>query len=293
GAFDLAADLVDILPGLCVTLRDRQTLTLLEECQQLLHQADLASPREPLDPARLQEYVVRLCRSVAAILDCADVAVYLAEAAPGADAAPLSATAAAPLATGARPPPAAGGALPGPGSRSAGPPAPAAGDRSDPAGTDGAVTRPLVSGRSEWGRLRCAGPRQPPVRLSAMDGESLNAVAVQLSQYWSNWLHRRRISAENSCWNRLATGSSAFNQRVSEGLSRGGPRARSIDGIDDIALKVVLDVVPECIRVDVWDVTGGQLPGSAVTVAHRAARGPEGDLVGEHAAVPESVQTLL
>src|SRR5262249_42592970 len=140
-AFDLAADLVDVLPGLCAAIRDRQTLTLLAECQHLLHQADLASPREPLDAARLREYVVPLCRSVATVLDCAEAAVSLSRAA-GCDAAPLSASATAPPA----------------GSPPAGfPPA-----GSPPAVTGGTVTRELVSGQQVWGRLECGGPRQPP-----------------------------------------------------------------------------------------------------------------------------------
>jgi signal transduction histidine kinase len=263
-AFDLAADLADTLPGICAALRDRQTLSLLGECQQLLHEADLASPRDPLNPVRLKEYAVRLCRSIAAIIDCAEVAIYLTEDVANSDAAPLYANTAEPLADGAEPRPQARGAS--------------------------VITSPLVSGQSVWGQLRCIGPRQPPFQFTRMDEESLRAVVVQLSQYWSNWLHRRKISAEISSWNRLATGINAFNQRVSEGVSHGGPRAGTID---DIALKVVLDVVPECGRVDVWDVVAGQRPGSAVTFAHRAARGPVGNVDGEHAVVPTSVRALL
>src|SRR5262249_41739556 len=63
--------------------------------------------------------------------------------------------------------------------------------------------------------------------------------------------------------------------------------------IDDIALTVVLDVLPECSRVDVREITGGPQPGADVTFAHRAARGAMGDLDERHAPIPGSVHTLL
>src|SRR5436309_5889155 len=129
----------------------------------------------------------------------------------------------------------------------------------------------------------------PPFRFTRDDEDSLTAVAAQLAQYWSSWLHRRTISAENLSWHRLAAGITSFNQLISEELSRGTPRDSVID---DIALRIVLDVVPECTRVDIRQATRGS-GGSPAALAHRAAKGTAGDIAEAGAALPPAVADLL
>ena len=276
-AFDIAVDLLDVLPELCGTLRDRQTLAMVRECQRILHEADLESPRDPLSRGRLAEYVTQVCRSVAAVLDCADVSVYLREHDTNDDLFPLFAGSARghlerPYAV--RLPPGAAAGTPGPAGA-------APGD---------VLSCPLTSGDHLLGLIRCGGSHGPPFGFTRSDEESLTTVAAQLAQYWSNWLHRRTISAENLSWHRLAAGITSFNQLISEELSRGTPRDRIID---DIALKIVLDVVPECTRVDILQAATRRPGGSAAALAHRAAKVPAGDLAEARAVLPEAVADLL
>ncbi len=286
-AFDIAADLLDVLPELCSTLRDRQTLAMVRNCQRILHEADLEAPRDPLSRDRLSEYVAQVCRSVGAVLECADVAVYLRGHDTGDDVFPLFAG--SPREHPERPDAV---RLP-PGWPAAGPGGPA-GLPGGPAGLPGGAPNdvlacPVTSGDHLWGLIRCGGSCGPPFGFTRADEESLTTVAAQLAQYWSSWLHRRTISAENLSLHRLAAGITSFNQLISEELSRGTPRDRIID---DIALKIVLDVVPECTRVDIRQATHTS-GGSGTALAYRAAKGPAGDLAETEAVLPEVVADLL
>jgi signal transduction histidine kinase len=252
GAFEVAADLLDVLPDLVGTLRERQALRLVRECQRVLHEADLASPREPLPPERLAEQLGGLCRSIGSVLGCAEVSLYLRDHPD--DGEPEL------FATSART---------------------AAGQR-----RAGALDCPVASGEREWGLIRCCGAYEPPLWFTTVDEDSLATVAAQLAQYWSTWQHRRTISAENVSWHRLAAGITRFNQLISSELSRGTPHD---EVIDDIALKTVLDVVPECGRVDIW-----QRPRrGAGRLVFRAAKTPGGDLDRDRAELPGAVVELL
>jgi signal transduction histidine kinase len=256
-AFDIAADLLDVLPELRDVLHDRQALHLVRECQRVLHEVDLASPHEPLPPERLAEHLAGLCRSVAGVLECAEVSLYLREY-PGQEQVPLLASTSRQR-TGfvqlGRP-------------------------------TRGrTLDVPLFSGDRAWGLIRCAGAYEPPLWFTRTDEDSLAPVADQLARYWSTWLHRRAISAENLSWQRLAEGITRFNQLISQELARGTPHD---EVIDEIALKTVLDVVPECGRVDIW-----QRPRRGSALVHRASRTAHGELDEAGAALPPPVAELL
>jgi signal transduction histidine kinase len=269
-AFDVAADLLDVLPELCATLHDRQALRLVRECQRVLHEVD-AGPGGVPPPERVATHLTGLCRSIGALLECAEVSLYAREHA-GQDTVPL-------LATSLRQhPPEVTVALPE-----------TAADLPAPAARGGVLDCPLVSGGQVWGLLRCAGAYGPPLWFTGPDEESMTLVAGQLAQFWSGWLQRRAISAENRSWHRLAAGITRFNQLISQELSSGTPREGAID---DLALRTVLDVAPECTRADIWHRPRRASPGSA-RLGLRAARTGAGELDAADAVLPPEVADAL
>ena len=78
-AFDVVADLLDVLPEMSSMLRERQALALVHGCNAVLHRADLESPDQPLSQDRLSHHFSEVCGLVAKALHCTDVSIYLRE----------------------------------------------------------------------------------------------------------------------------------------------------------------------------------------------------------------------
>ncbi|MGH3910992.1 MAG: sensor histidine kinase, partial [Pseudonocardiaceae bacterium] len=237
-AFDVAAELIDILPELCGVLRERQTLALVQACNTILHDADVESPDQPLHRERLREHLEHLCRLVAQSLECTEVAIFLQET-PAADGR-------YPLFAGAGPS-GRGGAGPG--------------EWASPAGAGGAAPSrpqlggsllelPLRSGNYAWGLIRCTRGHRSALHFTSSDLPLLLPIATQVAQYWRSWLHRQTISAENASWRQLAAGVSGLNRLLAQEFRGNAPwDPRREEYICEAALRIVQDVVPESTRV--------------------------------------------
>ncbi|MFN2494639.1 MAG: GAF domain-containing protein, partial [Pseudonocardiaceae bacterium] len=195
-AFDIAAELVEILPELCGALRERQTLALVQACNTILHDADVESPDQPLPRERLREHLEQVCRLVAQALEAAEVAIFLQKTQAADGRYPLFASSG---------PAGRGGALGALGAsplESASPPESA----SPAAGSDAAPSRaqaegpgmelPLRSGNHVWGLIRCTRGASSPLHFTSSDLPLLRPIATAVAQYWRSWLHRQTISAE-------------------------------------------------------------------------------------------------
>lgn len=237
-AFDVVAELVEILPELCSTLRERQTLALVHACNTILHEADVESPDQPLHRERLREHLEHLCRLVAQALECTEVAIFLQETHAADGRYPLFASSV---------PSGQGGAL----GASPGEPASPAAAAPPRAQVDGLLMElPLRSGNHVWGLIRCTGAYESPLHFTSSDLPLLRPIAAAVAQYWRSWLHRQTISAENDSWRRLAAGISALNRLLAQEL-RGNAAwdSRREKRFCDAALRIVQDVVPESTRV--------------------------------------------
>ncbi|MDT7578794.1 MAG: hypothetical protein QOK35_54, partial [Pseudonocardiales bacterium] len=244
--FDSVVELVDVLPALCSTVRERQTLALVKACDTILHDADVESPERPLPRRQFAELLSDVCGFIAFELHAAEVSVFLEDPAE----------------------------LPGhyalfahsDGARAVEPCDPrqrtcTTADPADRTGIDRATGAPfmevrLLSGTHVNGLVRCLGADGPPHHFTTSDLALLRPVAAQLSRYWRTWQHRREISEENESWRRLAAGMTALNKLVAEELGRtpgdGGQEGR----VADLAVRIMCDVVPE----------------SAAAVAYRTCR---------------------
>ena len=226
--FDVAAELVEILPELCGTLRERQTLALVQACHTIQHHADVESREQPLPRERLREHLAQLCQRVAQTLECTEVAVFLQDTPPADGRYPLFAGA-------------------GPSSRDGASSAPA-----PPAGqADGAhLELPVHSGHHVWGLIRCSGPSGSRLHFTSADLALLHPLGTAVAQYWRSWLHRQTLSAENDSWRQLAAGISGLNRRLARelrGTAAWDPRRER--GVCEEALGIVQDVMPEATRV--------------------------------------------
>ncbi len=243
-AFDVAAELVEILPELCGTLRERQALALVHACHTILHDADVESPDQPLHPEQLRKHLEHVCRLVAQALENTEVTIFLQETLAVDGRYSLFASSG----------PSGRGSLPGTShGESVSPtrPAGAAVPRTQVAQLDGPLMElPLRSGNHVWGLIRCTRASGSPLHFTSSDLPLLRPIATAVAQYWRSWLHRQALSAENDSWRQLAAGISSLNKLLAKELR--GKTAwdpRSDKRVCDAALRIVRDVVPESTRV--------------------------------------------
>jgi signal transduction histidine kinase len=249
-SFDILADLIEVLPHICLTIRERQTLALVNACTSILREADLESPEEPLERERLSYFLSEVCRTVADGLQCFAVSLYLQEPTQPTDEFPLFASS--------------DFKADGDGVRrgvgwvgssieqgvSTAVPILVSGEQASPSN---AVDRtlmvaPLVSGQRTWGAIRCTGTYGPPFHFTDTDLSLLTPIAAQIAQYWSHWLHRREILGENSSWRSLASGITVLNRQVHDQLSRKRPQD---EPVYQAAFRVIEEVVGGCAGTDV------------------------------------------
>ncbi|MGH3937494.1 MAG: sensor histidine kinase [Pseudonocardiaceae bacterium] len=240
-AFDVAAELVEILPELCGALRERQTLALVQACNTILHDADVESPDQPLHPDRLREYLAQICRLVAQALECADVTIFLQETRVADDRYPLFASSG----------PFGQGKASDPGAWNSASPAATAPPRTQAARVEGLLMElPLRSGNHVWGLMRCTRASGSLLHFTSSDLPLLLPVAAAMAQYWRSWLHRKMILAENDSWLQLAAGISRLNRLLADELrGNAGWDARREKRFCEEALRIVRDVVPDSTQV--------------------------------------------
>lgn len=237
-AFDVTAELIEILPELCGTLRERQTLALVHACHAILHDADVESPDQPLHPEQLRKHLEHVCRLVAQALEGTEVKIFLQET-PAVDGRyPLFASSG----------PSGRGSVPGTTHGESASPTGAAVPRTE---VDGSLMElPLRSGNHVWGLIRCTRASESPLHFTSSDLPLLRPIATAVAQYWRSWLHRQALSAENDSWRQLAAGISALNKLLAKELRRKTAwDPRRDKHVCDAALRIVRDVVPESTRV--------------------------------------------
>jgi len=235
-AFDVAADLLDVLPVLRSFIRDRQTLVLVNRCNDILRDAEMESPQEPLRPERLVEHLARVCEAIAECLGCGEVSVCLRDPGASDEIFPLVATwKAQPDVHGVQP-------------------------DSEPR----RMVAPLATGAQVWGDISCGAP-DSPVQFARSDISVLKPVAAQVARYWSSWLQRRTISAEISSWRHLAAAVTGFNKLLADELKRKEPEDQRVY---DQALQIVREVVPDCAGADVRRPARSAAGSVTLTLAH-------------------------
>ncbi|MGH3915180.1 MAG: sensor histidine kinase [Pseudonocardiaceae bacterium] len=240
-AFDVAAELVEILPELCATLRERQTLALLQACNTILHDADVESPDQPLRPERLREHLDHVCRLVTRALECTETTIFLQES-PGVDGR-YSLFASSGQSGQARVSDANAGEPAGL--------AEAVPRRTQAARVDGLLIELLLrSGNHVWGLIRCTRASESPLYFTSSDLPLLHPIVTAVAQYLRSWLHRQTISAENDSWLQLAAGIAGLNRLFADALhANAGWDAQRERRFAEEALRIVQDVVPESTQV--------------------------------------------
>jgi signal transduction histidine kinase len=279
---DAVADLVAVLPQLCDMLRDRQTLALANACAGILREAETEGATEPLSPERLRAHLRRVCETVGDSLTCRDVSIFLQQPGEPDRYFPLVATSSDSACEPGRVQRSEGltgwsiaHATPGvarlPALGAAGPSL--AGDRT-------LMVAPLVSGERVWGAISCSGGYGPPLHFTQSDVSLLMPVAAQIAQFWSDWLHRRTISAEIESWRQMAAAITDFNRLLAQELKAASPHD---DRVCQDALSVVQDVVPDCAGASVYR-TRKRNSGTRLELACSIGPGPN----GRHGAAPSS-----
>lgn len=238
-AFDIAVELVEILPELCSAVRERQTLALVNACNTILHDADIESPGRPLSRERLGEHLSEVCDLVAEALHCAEVSIFLEEPDDReSDYRLLAASAGACCSSHAE-------AV-----------EPVDSVRSGlAAGDEPLMEVRLVRGGTASGLLRCRGSSGPPHHFTTSDFALLRPIAAQVSRYWRNWLQWRAIRDENDSWRGLAAGMTSFNKLIAEKLGGGGRDRRHAQQVSEVAVQIVREVVPESTGATVFRAT--------------------------------------
>jgi hypothetical protein len=266
--FDLVVDLVDVLPELCTLVRERQGLTLVRRCNDILHGADVEAADGPLSRERMAHHLGLVCAATAAVLRCSEVSIYLRDAAAAdEDAYPLVASSAGAVRDGRSV------------RRGVGPVGVAIADGipvvavPPPDGGPAPVAAPVMSGGHVWGAIACAGSDGP--RLTGADLALVIPLTPQLARYWNTWLQQRTIVEENESWRLLAAGVTAFNQLLSDELGRRNPNDDRVYGD---ALDVVRRVVPGCVGGAVWRSTAIGTGDRRLTFAGPAGPGRGADL---------------
>jgi signal transduction histidine kinase len=277
-AHSILEELATLLPELCHTIRDRQTLVLLHESNNILSEADLESPDRPLEKDKLVVFLQLMCEHIAKAFQCVDVSVFLEDSltAPGLFALVASSR---PEIAGVKPqqvirpfegftgwvlatrtsiavPHLEQALAPSqrvrdqfPGflwSRTAIESEPDAFGSTTPINVPGAclstlMAVPIATGGKVWGVLRCRGAVGPPYRFTPRDLPPIDLVAAQIAQYWSNWLSRRDMEMENRSWRDLARGITSLNRLMYEQLRKPEPERSAVYRE---ALSILHQVVP-------------------------------------------------
>jgi signal transduction histidine kinase len=258
--FDTVVEVVDVLPELCSTVRERQTLALVNACDTILHDADVECREGPVPRPQLAELLSDVCRILALGLHAAEVSIFLEE--PGQSAGRYTLFAHSDGTRALEP-------CDPPRDRTCIAVDPADRTGFDPtAGGAPFMEVRLLSGTHINGLVRCLGTEGPPHHFTTSDLALLRPVAAQLSRYWRTWQHRWELSEENESWRRLAAGMTSLNRLVAEELARtpadGGQERR----VADLAVRIMRDVVPESAAAVAYRT--GRLAGSTslTAVAH-------------------------
>ncbi|WP_020390787.1 sensor histidine kinase [Kribbella catacumbae] len=231
-AFDLAVDLLEVLPELCSVVRDRQTLDLVNLCDGILREAEFETSLLPLDRDLLAGHLKTLCEAVGQSLRCADVSIYLHE--PGEAEQPFPLVATSSEKSDHQPVHVRRAGVAGQSVERGGPNVEA--DQEE-------MVAQLATGEHIWGLISCSGLHGPPFHFTPADLSLLVPVGSLVAQHWSNWLQRRMISAEIESWRRLAAAITGLNKLVADELKRDAPRDELIY---EKALSIVQDVVQDC-----------------------------------------------
>ena len=261
--FDTVVELVEVLPELCSTVRERQTLALVNACDTILHDADVESREGPVPGRQLGELLSDVCRFLAKGLHAAEVSVFLEDLAQPPGRYSLFAHSDGP-----------GAVEPcDPHRRTC-----IAVDPVDRTGFDKATGGApfmevrLLSGTHINGLVRCLGTEGPPHHFTTSDLALLRPVAAQLSRYWRTWQHRWALSEENESWRRLAAGMTSLNKLVAEELDHtpgdGGQERR----VGDLAVHIMREVVPESAAVVAYG-TCGSPDGTGLLAVSRTGDG--------------------
>lgn len=252
--FDTVVELVDVLPELCSTVRERQTLALVNACDSILHDADVESREGPVPGRQLGELLSEVCRFLANGLHAAEVSILLEDLAQPAGCYTLFA-------------------------HSDGPPDDTrrrtciAIDPVDRTGFDvtagGApfMEVRLLSGTHINGLVRCLGAEGPPHHFTTSNLALLRPVAAQLSRYWRTWQQRWALSEENESWRRLAAGMTALNKLVAEELDHAPGNGGQERRVGELAVHIMQEVVPESAAVVAYGTCGATDPTGLIAVA--------------------------
>jgi signal transduction histidine kinase len=269
--FEVAVDLLELLPDLYDLVREREAMVVIHRCTDILRQADRPSATPAVDEAQLSRQFGEVAGLLARTLECRYVSIFLGR---GAAQPSLFASSdeGAPAQSWA--------SILGRVGRSGHPEIQHA-DMSG-LGHGSVVAMPLMASGSNLGAIVCSATAGSPTRFSAADLDLLDPVAAQLAQSWSNWLHRERLAKENDVWRQLAAGITTFNKVLSEQL---GKRAASnsvvLNGAGRIIEQVVADRVGSDVRLPVSaeDRTLAPFPlrGRPGVANHCQASGPLGD----------------
>ena len=271
--FDTVVELVEVLPELCSTIRERRTLALVNACDTILHDADVESRNGPVSRTQLAALLSEVCRSIAAELQASEVSLFLEE--PGRRDGRYRLFA-------------------------------HSGDLRDLAGQDVAVTEPtdrtgfdctaggapvmevrLLSGAHVNGLVRCLGTEGPPRHFTMSDLALLRPVAAALSRYWRSWQHGRALSEENESWRRLAAGMTSLNRLVAEELGNPSPQSGQEHRVADLAVRIVREVVPASASATAYRAT----PAAGTTGLVAVARTGNGTADGPSALAQETVRS--
>ncbi|MGQ0778150.1 MAG: sensor histidine kinase [Pseudonocardiales bacterium] len=268
-AFNVATELVEILPELCCTLRERQTLALVQACNTILHDADVESPDQPLHPERLRAYLEHVCGLVAQALECTEVAIFLQETHVADGRYPLFTSSASPADAAAAP-------------------------RTQVARVDGLLMEvPLLSGKHVWGLIRCTRAAGSPLHFTSSDLPLLRPVAAAVAQYWRSWLHRKTILAENDSWLQLAAGISRLNRLFADELrGNAGWDPRREKRFGEQALHIVQGVVPELTQVVLSRAESAEGPSGRLVPVISVGQGRSAALVGSGPSLAERVLSI-
>lgn len=226
-ALDVLAGLIDVLPKICGVVKERQTLALLNACNEILRAADAASPTQALAHDELSLLLSKICLAIAEDLRFAAVSIFLHRPGHASNINPLFAT-----------------------SEPVPPDAPGVSTQRD---RRNLVVVPISHGRHLWGTIECeeVGGLPSHITGSSMSVSSMSVlapVADQVALYWSQWLHRQEISDENRCWRNLASGVTQLNEQIRDQLGRRRPQR---EPVYHAAFQVIHKVVSECTAVDV------------------------------------------
>lgn len=246
--FDTAVDLVDLLPELCSSVRERQTLALINACNTILHDADIESPERPLTEMRLAKHLSAMCGLMADGLQCAEVSIFLAD--PGGPDGVFRMFASSNGVDSAH-------------SRVLG------GEPADLVQSGaGTSDEPLLEvrlrrGDRVCGSIRCRGTVGPPHHFTPSDLDLLRPIAAQVSSYWRNWLNRWALHGENESWRRLAAGMTSFNKLLADGLDSTACDDAHEKQMSELAARIVHEVVPESSGATVFRAVAAGAPATA------------------------------